>query len=98
MGEYPAYLRDMEKSECENEREWAEESVREVTEARLWRAFEVTVRTTVRLEAIGRLGAEQSQIRPYLAPSGGCAENTSTDEGGVEGRALRAEGVARAKL
>lgn len=59
MGEYPAYLRDMEKSEFENEKEWAEETVREVTEATLWRAFEVTLRTAVRLEAIGRLGAEQ---------------------------------------
>lgn len=34
-------------------------SVREVTEATLWRASEVTLRTAARLEATGRLGAEQ---------------------------------------
>lgn len=49
----------MRKSEYENEGKWAEESVKEVTEARLCRAFEVPVRTPVRLEAIRRLGAKQ---------------------------------------
>ena len=80
VGEYTAHTRDVEKSECDNEEGWATEGVKEVTEAELWRAFEVTVKTPVKSEALGRLGAEQWQIKLYQAPSGGCAENTGMEK------------------